>query len=376
MNLSKATPKWKEIIESVDNTLLDTIFKQIAMDRWLPPDPFAFAQFSARRIRVIILGMDPYPKPGQAHGLAFSSCEEKTPASLNRIFNVWLKNGLIKQKPSHNRLDHLAMQGVLLLNSALTVEEGRPGSHVRIWRGWMEKFIARLCEVYPDATWLLWGNDAQSFDVPSNNIMRWCHPVAMTRPSFSECDHFTKLAPLGIIWSCDETETDLFTDGACSGNHLKSGRVAGAGVVCTRGILVGSEYDFPVPETKVMYKGEMQIAQPSNIRAEGTAILRALQLVARHPDIRFNIYTDSQYWIDAIFSYIPHWIAEEIAFTEKKNADLTKDIYDAWRAVESRCKIIFVDSHHSKTPKNPPDPYLKAGNLRAELAAQRAIEDK
>lgn len=379
MDLSNITPKWREIITSVDPDEFSHICENLKNEtkRVFPPDPFAFAKFSAKNIRVVILGMDPYPKYGQAHGLAFSSCDSKTPASLNRIFHTLLNNKLLKDKPSHNRLDHLSMQGVLLLNTALTVIEGIPGSHIKLWNKWMTIFIDRLSELYPDAIWCLWGSHAQKF-TPRGRILKWCHPVAMTSPSFSECDHFLKINEIHpVIWSCDETLTHLFTDGSCSGNNRKTNRIAGSGVVCTHGILLNNEYKEKVLQKMVDYEGILTLTEPSNIRAEGQAILMALRIVKQCTDIPFVIFTDSQFWIDIIFSYIPYWIDEEIQFNRKKNSDLIKEIWDVWQIINNRCKIEFVDSHHSKTPKRKDEPdyeYYQKGNRRAELCAMSANE--
>ena len=95
----------------------------------------AFKLCDFKQVKVIILGQDPYPTKGHAHGLSFSVREhvKPFPKSLNNIFKA-LSNDLNHPPPVHGDLTHWAKQGVLLLNSVLTVEEGKPDSHKSI--GW------------------------------------------------------------------------------------------------------------------------------------------------------------------------------------------------------------------------------------------------
>jgi uracil-DNA glycosylase len=115
------------------------------------------------RVRVVILGQDPYHGPGQAEGLAFSvPAGEKLPPSLRNIFKE-LQRDLGCPMPAHGHLGPWARQGVLLLNTSLTVEEGRPGSHAR--RGWEALTDELILAVARDATpkvFMLWGAHAQA----------------------------------------------------------------------------------------------------------------------------------------------------------------------------------------------------------------------
>ena len=130
-------------------------------------------------VRVVILGQDPYHGPGQAHGLSFSVLRGvPVPPSLRNIFTE-LKNDLGLEPPSHGCLRHWALQGVLLLNSVLTVESGLAGSHQN--RGW-EQFTDRLLEVVVSAgrptVFLLWGAQAKK-----NGQPRWQQPPDPDRTS-------------------------------------------------------------------------------------------------------------------------------------------------------------------------------------------------
>lgn len=114
------------------------------------------------KVKVVILGQDPYHGAGQAHGLCFSVNEGvRFPPSLKNIFKE-LEADLGIKPPDHGNLQRWAEQGVLMLNSVLTVEEGQAASHQN--RGW-EKFTDRVIEVVneqaPHAVFILWGAYAQ-----------------------------------------------------------------------------------------------------------------------------------------------------------------------------------------------------------------------
>ncbi|GGB02841.1 uracil-DNA glycosylase [Allosediminivita pacifica] len=132
----------------------------------LPPEPQRFAALAAvvpEDVRVVILGQDPYPTPGHAHGFAFSVEPEvrPLPRSLSNIHEE-LKSDL-GACPADGDLRFWADQGVLLLNTALTVPAGDAGGHARLgWSRLTEEVVAELSE-RPRA-FLLWGNHAQKFE--------------------------------------------------------------------------------------------------------------------------------------------------------------------------------------------------------------------
>ena len=114
-------------------------------------------------VKVVILGQDPYHGPGQAMGLAFSVPQGiKVPPSLRNIYKE-LAGDLGIEAPAHGDLSHWARQGVLLLNTSLTVEEGKAGSHAR--RGWeavTDACIAAVAARAEPSVFILWGNHAQA----------------------------------------------------------------------------------------------------------------------------------------------------------------------------------------------------------------------
>lgn len=118
----------------------------------------AFKYCPFDKVKVFILGQDPYHNPGEAHGLSFSVLPGvKTPPSLQNIFKE-LKSDLNIEQPNHGCLTSWAEQGVLLLNSFLTVRQNQPGSHQNIgWHLFTDKIISILNNESPKV-FILWGN--------------------------------------------------------------------------------------------------------------------------------------------------------------------------------------------------------------------------
>ncbi len=114
------------------------------------------------RVKVVILGQDPYHGPGQAHGLAFSVPEGiRNPPSLVNIYKE-LAADLGRAPPAHGNLENWARQGVLLLNNALTVEAGQAGSHQnRGWEAITDAAVAAVAARAEPSVFILWGNHAR-----------------------------------------------------------------------------------------------------------------------------------------------------------------------------------------------------------------------
>jgi uracil-DNA glycosylase len=139
-----------------------------------PPQPLAALMHGAPQdVRVLILGQDPYHGPGQAHGYAFSVPEGvRPPPSLRNIFQELARDGFGDRAPigatdpSANpggNLRHWSRQGVLLLNTVLTVEAGAPGSHAgRGWEGFTDSVIDCVARSPEPRVFLLWGAHAQA----------------------------------------------------------------------------------------------------------------------------------------------------------------------------------------------------------------------
>jgi uracil-DNA glycosylase len=152
-------------------------------------------------VKVVILGQDPYHGPGQAHGLCFSVPEGvKTPPSLVNIYKE-IAGDLGVTPPRHGNLEHWARQGVLLLNNALTVEEGRAGSHQNLgWEAITDAAVAAVAERGEPSVFLLWGSHARNKAARVPGLMGGRHLV-LTAPhpsplsahsGFFGCRHFSK----------------------------------------------------------------------------------------------------------------------------------------------------------------------------------------
>ena len=134
----------------------------------LPPPRDVFAALLStplEKVRVVILGQDPYPTPGHAHGLAFSAGNgiKTMPASLRNIVSE-LRDDLGIEGPSRGDLTPWAEQGVLLLNTALTVEAGKAAAHMKWpWREVAKEAIAAVSRARQRVVFLLWGLKAQRY---------------------------------------------------------------------------------------------------------------------------------------------------------------------------------------------------------------------
>lgn len=164
----------------------------------------AFIYTPFDKVKVVIIGQDPYPVAGHANGLAFSSEHHSTPASLRVIFNEILEDFYKgnKQMASFktNNLIEWAAQGVFLFNIALTVKENEPGSHGKIWAPFAKAVITKLSNENKGLVFMLWGKAAQSYEscIDFNNghlVLKTNHPAAEIHSKgeikFTGCKHFS-----------------------------------------------------------------------------------------------------------------------------------------------------------------------------------------
>ena len=168
---------------------------------------------SPEDVKVVVVGQDPYHNINQANGLAFSvNKNNKITPSLKNIYRE-IKRDLNSKTLQNGDLTQIAKQGVLFLNSALTVEAHKPGSHLNI--GWQEitDSIISLLSSEKNIVFMLWGNSAQLkekfIDLNSNLVLKTSHPSPLSayrgfigsRP-FSKCNKFLKSKGKKIIdWS-------------------------------------------------------------------------------------------------------------------------------------------------------------------------------
>lgn len=171
-------------------------------DAIFPKKEEIFAAFNAcslSNVRVVILGQDPYPTRGHAHGLSFSVQEvvHSFPKSLKNIFKE-VESDLGLSIPENGNLQRWANQGVLLLNATLTVREGKPESHAnRGWEQFTDSVLKRLNDERKNVVYLLWGSKAQSKTVfinsTENLILMAPHPSPLSAyRGFFGCKHFSQ----------------------------------------------------------------------------------------------------------------------------------------------------------------------------------------
>ncbi len=157
----------------------------------------AFRLTPLARLKVVILGQDPYHGPGQAHGLCFSvPFGIEQPPSLKNILKE-LADDLGCSPPNHGCLIHWAQQGVLLLNASLTVEAGRPQSHAHIgWTEFTDQVIQRISEHCDHLVFMLWGAFARRKKAlihAKHTILEAPHPSPLSaHRGFLGCRHFSK----------------------------------------------------------------------------------------------------------------------------------------------------------------------------------------
>jgi uracil-DNA glycosylase len=153
-------------------------------------------------VKVVILGQDPYHGAGQAHGLCFSVAQGvRVPPSLVNIYKE-LEADLGLARAAHGNLEKWARQGVLLLNNALTVEDGKPGSHQRLgWEAITDAAVAAVSAKAEPCVFLLWGNHARKKAErvaglgpgSPHLILTAPHPSPLSaHAGFLGCRHFSK----------------------------------------------------------------------------------------------------------------------------------------------------------------------------------------
>lgn len=166
-----------------------------------PPQELIFNAFEHchfEDVKVVILGQDPYHGEGQAHGLAFSVPDGiKKPPSLQNIYKE-LYSTIDRTIPESGNLERWAAQGVLLLNTTLTVEAGKAGSHRGLgWEQFTDAVIQAISDKKEHVVFMLWGNDAKqkgkNIDTAKHLILTAPHPSPLSaHTGFFGCKHFSR----------------------------------------------------------------------------------------------------------------------------------------------------------------------------------------
>ena len=165
-----------------------------------PPGSQIFKAFDLTpvdKVKVVILGQDPYHGPGQAHGLSFSVPENvPAPPSLKNIFKE-IESDMGVRMSGYPNLESWARQGVLLLNAVLTVRSGEAASHSRIgWEQFTDAVIRYISDNCEGVVFMLWGNFARGkrelIDASRHCVLEAAHPSPLARGAFFGCRHFSR----------------------------------------------------------------------------------------------------------------------------------------------------------------------------------------
>lgn len=206
---------WKQVLEEEFSAAYFTELKTFLLEekrrhRVFPPGPSIFAAFNHTpfdKVKVVILGQDPYHGPGQAHGLCFSvNRGVDKPPSLVNIFKELLDDTGISPPP-HGNLESWAGQGVLLLNATLTVRAHQAASHQhKGWERFTDAAIKALSDQRDGIVFLLWGNNARAkasmIDTGRHAVLKAPHPSPLSASrGFFGCRHFTKTNELLAGWN-------------------------------------------------------------------------------------------------------------------------------------------------------------------------------
>lgn len=191
-----------EFLKPYYKKMQDFLEKEYATQNVYPPKEDIFNSLKLtpyEQIKVVILGQDPYHNKGQAHGLSFSVNKgELLPPSLLNIYKEIEREFTIKMPRQYGQLSGWAQQGVLLLNTVLTVRQNQPNSHKETgWQTFTDNIIKQVNAKDTPCVFLLWGNNARQKEKLITNknhlVLTAAHPSPLSAyKGFFGCDHFIK----------------------------------------------------------------------------------------------------------------------------------------------------------------------------------------
>ena len=197
---------WKQVLKEEFEQPYFPLLKQKILEekrkgkRVFPPGNLIFNAFNLtplNKVKVVIIGQDPYHGFGQAHGLCFSvQAGVELPPSLKNIFKE-LQSDIGFKTPQHGSLEKWAIQGVLLLNASLTVNEGEANSHAQFgWAAFTDAVIRQVSAHCHGVVFLLWGKFAAQkellIDSRKHYVLKAGHPSPLSVRLFLGCRHFSK----------------------------------------------------------------------------------------------------------------------------------------------------------------------------------------
>lgn len=176
---------WVKVVNK--SLLIKALIESLSFDRCPETSNIlkAFTLCSLRDIKAVFLGQDPYPQKGVATGVLFGNKKDvnKLSPSLEVVKNTIMHlEDNYKDSNFDVTLESWAKQGILMINSALTVEEGKPGSHAMIWRPFIADLLVNLGDAYTGIVYVLFGGQAQTF-IPYINT-KFNHLIVVQHPSY------------------------------------------------------------------------------------------------------------------------------------------------------------------------------------------------
>ena len=334
----------------------------------------AFRHSSIGNLRLVIVGQSPVGTTG----LAFDRKRV-----LKSIAACLFRCRMIP-KPALIDLRSWAVQGVLLLNRALTKESASA------WHPFTTAIVAELCEL--PVTFMLWGNNARRLQthIQSRPCMLWGHPspsvdaLAPEDERFINCDHFTRVELPGraIVWD-SYADVTMFADGACSGNGKASAR-AGYGVFICGGAFDALELHGPVAPwnyllvNDVIVSGDVAV-RPSNNRAEFLAACHALQTALNSYTYgAVKLITDCKLFCNTLTVWLPGW-KRNGTMEGKANLDLIAIAEELYTRLQARCQSVTIKhvnaSHDYALPADACDEarFIWRGNDKADKLARAGV---
>jgi len=188
-----------EALTSAEIQKIDEQLQQSTQPIYPAPENIlrAFDMFNIEDTKVVIIGQDPYHGPGEADGLCFSvPSDKKCPPSLRNVFSEINKDLPVEFHRTSTDLSDWARQGVLLINTAFTVEHNKPLSHDHIWKNAFKKLFKHISKKMKNVCFLLWGKKAEDYmefiNTQHNRVHIHTHPSPLSRAPFKGCCHFTR----------------------------------------------------------------------------------------------------------------------------------------------------------------------------------------
>jgi uracil-DNA glycosylase len=244
-----STPALLQAVAAAESKLAEARKSPLVLNKMrslISPPPSlifnAFRHCPVSKIRVVILGQDPYIKPGEAMGLSFGvNRGVAIPPSLKNIYKCLQNHKLIRDSPTHGDLTNWAKQGVLLLNAALTVRIGKSNSHATCWSTYTDALIKELSALPHKITFILFGGFAQGkkslIDQRRHLVFEWGHPSPLNAANQSEgprnfinCNVFSRVND--ILIANGEPVIDWNPD-STGPNSTRVGGVTGGGSAAT-----------------------------------------------------------------------------------------------------------------------------------------------